>query len=159
MLKLKTEPLKFNNCRTSLFFSMMFLSQQQCSIFFGLYIDLVFSTHGVKVFCGDFSGAIFAGDVQMVQRLVECRADVNLGKDREMLFFCHQSLKVINQNWNVSQNWGDDFQFKVSGIFVSKSGNNYLKVVTQCFIVMMMNPKIRSGDLIHVMCWWRWPMK
>lgn len=82
MLKLKTEPLKLNNnCRTSLFFfTMMFLSQQQCSIFFGLYIDLVFSRHGVKVFCGEFSGAIFAGDVQMVQRLVECRADVNLGK-------------------------------------------------------------------------------
>ena len=32
---------------------------------------------------GEFSGAIFAGDIQMVQRLVECRADVNLACYRE----------------------------------------------------------------------------
>lgn len=62
-------------------------------LIFGLYIDLVFSAHGVKVFCGEFSGAIFAGDVQMVQRLVECRADVNLGKNREMLFLLPWVIK------------------------------------------------------------------
>ena len=59
----------------------------------------------------------------------------------------------MNQNWNVSQNWGDDFQLKLSGIFVSKSGNNSLKVVTQCFIVMMMYPKnsIRASHSCHVL--------
>lgn len=40
----------------------------------------------------EFSGAIFAGDVQMVQRLVECRADVNLGKKSEKCWFFLPSI-------------------------------------------------------------------